>query len=290
MTQEGVASEGAQASESVESASQESSNEAGLQLPSKLRVKVDGNEEEVDLDTLTRDYQKFKSADKRFQEAAALRKEFGPLAEKLKAGDLDSLVQMVGEDKARAWAEKYLLNWLEYQELPEPEKKARKLEAELNAEREARKREHEEQNKALYEQAQQQAYQEIDQEISDALKAIGKKPTPRMIARIAETMLASLADESKPRIDGKSAVSHTLSEFIQDFAEYLQGADPEELRKMLPKKTLDAFRKAELDEAMSQVPQRNRQKSESDDAPKRNQKPRNMTTDEWFKHMERRLG
>lgn len=287
MTQESVSS-GTEVSE-VEVAAPVEEVKAQPEIPQKIRVKIDGTEDEVDLETLKRDYQKFKSADRKFEEAAALRKEFGPIAEKIKAGDFGSLAKTIGEDKAREWAEKYLLDWLQYQEMPEAEKKAMKLEQELQAEREARKAEHEERNKEAYEIATKEAYQEIDQEISEALKAMGKTPTPRMIARIAETMLASLVDETKPRMAGKQAAEHTLSEFTKDFQEYLGGLPPEELRKMLPKKTLDAFRKAEVDEVLSQSPQRNRPKLADDDTPAP-KKTKNMTTDDWFKQMERRLG
>ena len=173
--------------------------------------------------------------------------------------------------------------------MPEAEKKALRLEQELTATKSKLQQIDEEKNKTLYDQARDQAYQEIDQEISGALKAMGKAPTPRMIARIAETMLASLSDETKPRIDGKRAVEETLSEFQKDLGEYLDSLEPEELMRVLPKKKLDALRRAQVDEVLSQSPIKSK-KRETDEPQTQSKKQKNMTTDDYFKHLERRLG
>jgi hypothetical protein len=131
-----------------------------VSIPEKIRVKVDGTEEEVDLDTVKRDYQKYRSADKRFQEAANLRKSHEAEAkaiEKAKAGDFSELVKVAGADKARAWAENYLLEFLEYQQLSPEQKENRTLKQQL-AEREASEKVFkDQQEQAQLAQLQQQA-------------------------------------------------------------------------------------------------------------------------------------
>ncbi len=57
----------------------------------KFKVKVDGKELEVDERTLTRDYQKYKSADNKFQQAAELIKH-ADLTTKQKQAEMDKLI------------------------------------------------------------------------------------------------------------------------------------------------------------------------------------------------------
>lgn len=260
-------------------------------IPQKIKVKVDGAEEEVDLDTVTRDYQKYRSADKRFQEAADLRKAHAAEAraiEKAKTGDFSELVKVAGDEKARAWAENYLLEFLEYQQLSPEQKENRTLKQQLAEREAAEKAANEEREQSQKAQLDQQAAEEIDSELSEVIKAAGVRPTPRLIARVAEEMLASLVDETKPRMNAGDALKKTISGMDLDLDEYFLNMDVEKLRAKLPKKTLDALRRAEVEQVMSQAPQKARLKAAEDTGPAKSRKA--MTTDEFFNNIGRRLG
>jgi hypothetical protein len=264
---------------------------AAQPTPEKRKVKIDGVEQEVEVDTVLKDYQKFKAADKRFQEAASLKKQADQIMQMVEkgktAGDLSSLVDQVGEQNFRKYAEKWLWDKIQFEEMPEE-----KREAILNKQRADRA---EAEAKSLKDSIEQekisaqksQAYQEIDREISEAIKGLGRKPTPRLIARLAETMAASLSNEDGERLDAKSALQRTVSEMNSDLREYVTQLSAEEAIELLPKETLDAVRKLLVANAQTQVQNRTRQQASQAPAPKR---PKSMTTDEYFKNLERRLG
>jgi len=274
------------------SATPESVQTSGnVPIPEKIKVKVDGTEEEIDLDTVKRDYQKYRSADKRFQEAASLRKAHEAEAkaiEKAKTGDFSELVKVAGDDKARAWAENYLLEFLEYQQLSPEQKENRTLKQQLADKEAAEKSFKEQQEQTQLAQLQQQAAEEIDNELSEVIKAAGVRPTPRMIARIAETMLASLVDETKPRMAAGDALKKTVSEMELELDDYLANMPVEKLIAKLPKKLRDELRRSEVDQVMSQAPQKARMKAAEDTGPIKSRK--SMSTDDFFKNLERRLG
>jgi hypothetical protein len=109
-----------------------------------------------------------------------------------------------------------------------------------------------------------------------------------MIARIAETMLASLVDETKPRMAASDALKKTVSDLDMDLDDYLANMPVEKLIAKLPKKLRDELRRSEVDQVMSQAPQKARMKAAEDTGPIKSRK--SMSTDDFFKNLERRLG
>lgn len=255
------------------------------------KVKVDGQEVEASYDDLVRSYQKGSSADRRFQEAAKLKSQFEGVAktfDEFKQGKLDKLLEFVPEDQARQWMENYLIKYIEHQQLPEGDRRALKLEADLKVKEAELKKLTDKATEGERAQAESQAFKEIDEEISEAVKTIGRKATPRLIARIAEDMLANL-DATGSKLSAKDAVTRSLRDVHNDIAEYLPTLPIEELRKILPKQVLDGLRKADVDEVMSQDPmQRSRQKTEPTKLIRKDEK--RGSTEDIFKNLEKKLG
>lgn len=262
--------------------------------PQTYKLKVNGKEVERTIEGLIADAQMGLSANEKWQQAAQMAKKYSQyeqLEKAIQSGNMNVLIDKLGHDKFRSFAENYLIDYLEYQQLP-PEKKealeyrrrAEELQARLE-EQEASKKEAE---KA---QVQAQALAEIDNEISEVLKNFNRKPTPYLVARIAEQMLASLQSRDvDPRTIAKSAYERAVKSLDNDVGEYLSNMSVDEARRVLPKQLLDALRKSEVELVKSQDPMRSRQTSKQPEVRRRDGKVR-MSTDEFFKQkIEKALG
>lgn len=276
------------------SASQDSSAPAQNQQPTaseKVKVKVNGRETEVDLATLTRDYQKYSAADERFRKASELEKKYGKYAgieEKLSKKDLSWLEEELGEDFLRQYSEDYLLKWMEYNQLPEEAKENRKLKKELE-DREKRLKDIEESRKSEeLKRYEQQATQEIDESLAKVLSKY-KNPTPMLAEKIARTMLAHL-DAKGERMDTEQAYNRGLKYLQTSATEALSILPPEEAVKLIPKELQQHILRRSVDEVTSKDYRRKSQGSEADKAEQpRGEKGRFKSTDDWIKWKEKRL-
>lgn len=142
-------------------------------VPQRFKVPVDGQEMEVDLDELKRGYSHSRAANKRMQEAAAIRKQEETRKQRAMSGDLEWLSGELGvpEEQVLKWAEKKLLNQIEYEQLPESERARRKAEAE----KESLKKQLDEMTAKQRREAEtmilERAYAEVDDEIGKALES-----------------------------------------------------------------------------------------------------------------------
>lgn len=189
------------------SATSEPSASPETQKPSspKLKAIIDGVEQDVNQEDLIKDYQKYKSADKRFQEAAQLRKQaeeyisqWQPTLEALMTLDKDPWavhkhLGMNYEDIATNYAYEKAMRQYEEENMSPQEKRIKQLEQKLSSyESETKKRQEqesklsEERKKQEQEKYYAEAIQKIDSDILGAIQKSGVKPTPRLIARIAD--------------------------------------------------------------------------------------------------------
>lgn len=240
MSEETIESVEASEPESVESGESEEVIETAVkpvEPPRKFKVKVDDAEEEVEEDELLKGYQKAKASDKRFQEASALRK----VAEQEKAQiqellsqirENPDLLEQLGID-LDGYSEKRMLKKLE-KALKSPE------ELELEELRSFKAKQEEQGKKAAEVQAAQakeqeyaQVTEQIDNEIFETLQSAGMKPTPRLIARMAEQLLASL-EEDGSRVSAKDAFSRVKNDYQADVSELLESLEPSQLAEMFP--------------------------------------------------------
>lgn len=253
----------------------------------KHKLVIDGKEEELDYDDVLSYAQKAKASDKKFSQAAEMRKAVENFMENLQQGqDYDRLVQIMGEQRAVEWAEKLLLKKLEYDEMTPEQKRIFELEQRTKSfEEQEKKRKADEENHQRM-AARNQAVQEIDTEIGQALQSLGRRPTPRLVARIAEQMLASLSSQDGKRMPANEAMKRVLGEYQQDHAEYFNELSVEEALKVLPKKLLDGIRKAQVEAITSPLHGKTAKKTDSTSITKNK---RRMTSDDWFSSMEKKL-
>jgi hypothetical protein len=256
--------------------------------PQKYRVPVDGKELEVDIDELKRGYSHASAAAKRMAEAAAIRKAEQARREKASQGEFDFLSELgANEDAILKWAEKKLLNKLEYESLPESEKalraekrRAEELEKQLE---DMTKREREQFEASI----NNRALQEVDDEIASALESYKGKKTPRLVRRIAEAMYANLEQKQTP-LASQKALDIAKKSLIDDVQEYLSITPTDELIKSLSKDQIAAIRRHFVNEAKSGQPIARQMNARRDNVPQKTN-PKAISTDDYFNKIERRL-
>lgn len=216
----------------------------------KYKVKVEDKEEEVDEDELLRGYSHSKAANRKFQEAAELRKSVDAFVADAKKNPA-LLKDVLGVD-LREWAEQQALAEIEERMLSPEEKELRDLRRFKESQDKTAVEQREAAEKAQREKDRTAAVETIDSEIFDALKEAGLKATPRTVARLAEQMLASL-DEQGNRISGKDALKRARGDYQADLSELVDSLDPKQIAELFPS-LLDKVRAHSLEAVKPALP------------------------------------
>jgi hypothetical protein len=245
----------------------------------KHRVKIEGGESEVTYEELLNGYQMRQASQRRFEEAAQRQKQAEQFFDAIKKDPITAMKQLnVDFDSAAEayYAEKLKLEMMDPKEraLLEKEKELseyKKKEADYKKDLETRE------IAAL----QSQALKEIDVEIGEVLRKSGTKSSPKVVARLAELMLASL--EKGERMPADKAYAKTYSDLKDEVITFTGSLPPAELVKVLPKEQVDALRKYFVSEVTDNKPFTVR-RNQTPSAVKKSEPVKN--TDEFFKRLE----
>lgn len=270
-------------SNSVVPANLEKSIQEPAQKPERHRVKIDGQEIEVDHSELIAGYQKSKASDKRFQEAAKQAKEAQQILKAIETGDFNFIESKLGKEKAYEIYEQRLIERMQYEQLSPAEKRALALEQENKSLKQRQEEAERSRKEAEHQEHLKKASEDLDAEVHQALKGLGAKPTPRLAVRVVDEMIARL-ETGKEAVPASEASKRALAGIHQDIAEYLPTLPVEQLVKLLPKTTMDALRQYEVNRVIGEKSQR-RVSPRRDNAPKQ-QKP--VGVDEWFSKIEQK--
>ena len=268
----------------------------GFSAPSAAQlshVKIDGYDQEVSIEDLKRSYQKDKASDKRFQEAADLRKGVDEFLGRASKGDLSWLKGLVPGEVLTKWAEQELLQKIEWEEMSDSDRRA------ITAERRAQEAEDRINNLTQTQERQQasvleeRAYQEIERDIVEAVKELGHdfKATPRLIRRISEQLLAdyevSARDPQHLPMPAKTARDRAWKGLEVDAIEYFSRLSPADALQKLPPKLRDALRRADVATASGQFPTQPQRGNEGNATQGKGKKK--MSTDDYFKTIEKKF-
>ena len=255
----------------------------------KHRVKVDGKEIEVDYDDLVSDYQIKQASFERLQKASQKEKELTAKEQEvqsvmraLESGDARFIEGKVGKEKARELFEDYLIQQMEYDDLPESEKKYRKTQTELDEIKAKQAADEEVRKEREQDDYRKKAHADLDKEVGEALRAEGKKPSPRLVIRIVDEMIARINAETGP-IGAVDAVKYAKKGILSDIGEYLPQLEAEELFKVLPKEVIEKIRKHEVQRVMGSKGNRRYRAEGNQQKPK---VTKTVGTDQWFDNLE----
>jgi len=256
---EGAASAAEQDLQGVENELQEQGQQQKKQTAeqkalAKFKVKVDGQEVEVDENELKRSYAHAKAAAKRMEEAAELRKSYQrqiQIAEgfekwidnvKNNPEALFGLAEQLGLDVDEI-AMRRAAERLKYEYMDEDQRRAYDNERELRRYKDMEQRQAE-----LQRQQAEQAYiakarETVESEFVDFFTEQGVRPTPTMLARIAELKLgAAAAGRSLSMAD---AFKRVQAEHQKARLEMLANLSDEDI-KALPKESLQKLRQTDM--------------------------------------------
>jgi len=206
--------------------------------PKRYKVKVDGVESEVNEDELVNSYQKGRSADKKFQEAADLRKQLEAFVDNVRENPNELLTQLGHNPKE--WARKLLLAEIEDEaNANDPNlRRVAELEKKLNALEDGDKKKKVAEAEAQAKYEEEAIVNKIDTEIAEAFREMGiTKPTAELVADVAEQMLAQYKLDKKP-LNSKEALARAKTSFSNRMKSHTNGA-PEALLELLPPEYLD---------------------------------------------------
>ncbi len=230
----------------------------------KYRIKVDGNEEEMEIDlndeqTLIRHLQMSKAASKRMNEAAITRKQAEQFIHALKTDPLRVLSdpRVMGSEKFQAIAEEYLSKKLQEQMLSPEERKRMEMEDKLRKYEEQEKRTKEEAEQKQIQQLEEHYAQQYQKTIIEALQSTNLPKNAFTVKRMAELLqkniqhgldlephhLAQLVKEDYQRelvgLIGGSDAEQIISMFGDDLANKIRKHDLSKLKAKLAPQSIE---------------------------------------------------
>lgn len=223
-------------------------------LKKKLQIKIDGKVEDVEIDLsdeeqLKRELQKSRAFDKRAKEYATLKNTVDSFVQKLTAGDenAEQALRELGmnpEEFATKLLERKIKEMEKSPEQIEREKMQRELE-ELRAEK---KRIEEERQQVEMEKLRNQYAAEIEKEIMDSLEdAKSKLPkgNPRVLKRIAQTMLHAI-ENGYTDVKVGDVIPIVEKEWQEELRSYFDTSTEDLIEELVGKNNLERMRNKRL--------------------------------------------
>jgi hypothetical protein len=261
-------------------------SEAQKEQIRKHKIKIDGEEKEVDDDELKRGYQLAKASNKRFEEASAKEKRAMALIELAKADPIKFLKHPdLGHD-VKKLLEDALSAELEDELLPEHEREIRKLKRELEEERAEKKKAKEDADKAEYEKVKKHYSETIQTQILEALEKSNLPKSPLAVKRMAYYL--HQAAEHKIPASPEDVVAMVRQDFIDEQKALFGGLDGDALMSILGEDTAEKVRKHTLTKIKN--PNIPFERKTDDEKPKARNLNKKMGNDEWKEHIRKRNG
>lgn len=191
-------------------------------------VKVDGVRTEVPLEEVVRAYQKASSSDKRFREAAELRKQVEQFMASL-TEDPWSLFAVLGRDPDRDAEERVWRRMNESRMEPWEREEMQRRRAK-SSEREARERWMKDRAQAAERSRYEGVVRHYEPLLNEALDVHGLPDTEVAVARAIEALLDAVEDGKEPTADG---LARDVTEALgKEYASSLGAMSPEVIEKL----------------------------------------------------------
>jgi len=212
--------------------------------PTKYKVKVDGEEIEVTLEDMQRDYQLRRASDKKFQDAAAIKAQAEEFLEALRTDPRKVLEHPNINADIRALAEEILSEQLEDEMLDPKDREIKKLQRELEA-REAEKKAEEDAKTTTKQKAEEaELLAGYEKQIDTALSTSGLPNTSFTIDRMAYYMQQAV--RSGYDLTAADVVPLVKEDYINDFKKFFAGSDDKVIAEILGGPAMKKIRKMDL--------------------------------------------
>lgn len=213
----------------------------------KLKLKVDGVEEELALDLdneqeLVKHLQLSKAAQKKMQQAAEERKQMEQLLQIMQKSPERVMKELGLDPEEFAVA---LLNKKLEEEAKSPEQREKeRLQKELEELKEKYKKDEEERKAKARAQLDAEIEKKLEDGITSALETGGLPKTPYVVKKMAETMYVAL--ENGINLDPSEVLPLIKKEMEADIKEFFGAAPDDVIEAMLGKERLNNMRKAKV--------------------------------------------
>lgn len=215
-----------------------------------LTAKVDGKEEKVDEDTLLREYQKAKAADKKFQEAAKIRQEYEEFQRKLKESPEELLNDPNLPIDRQKLAESWIMKQIEAEMPKDPkELKIKEYEEKLKKYQEMEKQAQEEQQRQEFEQVVSKRREEIGNLLSEAMKKSPLSKNPETAAATLREMALyyrTYKAETGETPNAEELAAHVEQKYYKGMYELAGTLEGEDLVQFLGEGVVNKIRKYDL--------------------------------------------
>lgn len=276
-------SEEVDTSEEINEGQEEIQEEAPA--PKKYKVKVDGNDEEVDEETLLKAYSKSKAADTKFQEASMMRKQAEQFVHLLKTDPIKVLTNPKMGIEFRKLAEEYLVAQLEDESLDPKEKEFREYKRQVEEMNAEKKRQNEEVESKRANDLRDHYQQDYSQKITAALESSGLPKTEKTVKSMAFYMSEGLKRGFE--LSPTDVAGLVRQDYIEAQKELYASLDGDDLEAMVGKEVAEKLRKNQLKKLKGNQPQSNSysvpRKSGSSKASDK------LSKDEWRAKIRKRL-
>lgn len=221
------------------------------ELKKKLKLKVDGEEFEEELDFndeegLKKHLQKSKAFDKRVREFSGYQSQVESLLEQLQK-DPDSVLEKMGIDLDKRAEERLARKIEEMKKSPEQLEKE-KMSKELEDLRQEKKKIEEAKQKAEQEQLRQKHAQEFESDLISALedqKSILPKKNAWVLQRVAQTMMLAIQNGYEG-VKVKDVIPLVEKQWKEELASYFDGSPEDMIEMLVGKNNLDRYRKKKM--------------------------------------------
>lgn len=252
----------------------------------KYKIKVDKNEEEIEFDSdneeeVKKHLQKSRASDKRFQEAAEVRKAAMQFIEELKKNPRKVLSDPNINVDLKKFAEEIINEHIQELEKSPEQREREQLTQELERLKNEAKDREENLKKSEFERLQAQQERELTTQIESALDVGGIPKHPRTVKAMAEMMIIALQNDIDltPQDIAPIIKNNTMTEF----KEIIQALSDDQLEDFLGKEILGRLTKKRVAKAKSAVQSANTIKATAEKPKQTGKEDKKMTIRDFLK-------
>jgi hypothetical protein len=256
----------------------------------KYAIKVDGADEEVELDfddtdTIKRHLQMSRVAQKRMSAAAQEKQRAEQFFSMLKSDPIKVLNDPSIGVNFREIAEKYLAEQLEAEIMSPQERKLKEAERIIRERDEEQKSKRDQEQRSQVEKLQEHYSSEYDKKISEALSTSGLPKTPKTVQRMAQLMYKNL--EHGLDLEPKDLVALVKEDYLSEIRSLFGQTDGDGLLALLGDDVANKIRKSDLKRLKSSNLTPSRPNQTNPEPIKRESRP--MSRDEWRAELDKRV-
>jgi hypothetical protein len=243
----------ADAAQSIDEAAKKGdiSKTQAQELKKKLKLKVDGQEYEEEIDfnddeNLKKHFQKSKAFDKRVSEFQSYKAQVDQLLKMLDE-DPEALLEKMGKNVDEL-AEKRLTRKVEELKKSPEQLEREKMESELKELRDAKKKADEDRKNSELERMRNEQAQQIETDISSALdstKSMLPKKNPLVLQRITSAMLMAMKN-GYPNVTAAQVIPLVEKQWKQELNEFFNVLPEDTLEMLVGKNNFDRVRKSRV--------------------------------------------